>query len=412
MRRQQARNIAPDGAFPVLPAGMQRSDVKKLLRAVRPALGFRAARIEALCNLLELTRPGDWIDPSVEPVCYMTQIECAAICDKTTRAMRDDENAWIKAGLITKTTAANGSRGCFGGGSLKQGISFSPLIAMVPALIATKKQLEADRTERTLLRRKISAARRIFKAALLQLVNLAPEHPEAATLMQEWATLPRRYDSLSAAELSHQLKAVDCLTHNVLALLDLQSQTSCRAEAGFRPYIQDTTEDTSVLCNGSSVDMQPSRKRDDGNPSEAAPAGPPSCREENDGAGSRGHKPELLESFKPRQVYAACSDNMRLYLDAVKGDRALPDELDFVRAAELMLRELGINQSAWDDACDAMGPMEAALSVVVIDAGQYRASRPIHSPGGTLRAFTRRHRAGQLNLTGSIIGMIERSRKK
>ncbi|WP_169310727.1 replication initiation protein RepC [Cereibacter changlensis] len=280
------------------------------------------------------------------------------------------------------------------------------------ALIAIKKQLEADRTERTLMRRKISAVRRIFKAALLQLVTVAPEHPEAATLMQEWAALPRRYDGLSAAELSHQLKAVDGLTHKVLALLDLQSQTSGRAEADFRPYIQDTKEDTFVVCNGSSVDLRPSRKRDDGKPSEVAPAGPPSCREENDGAGSRGHKPELLESFKPRQVYAACSDNMRLYLDTVKGDRALPDPLDFVRAAELMLRELGINQSAWDDACDAMGPMEAALSVVVIDAGQYRASRPIHSPGGALRAFTRKHKAGQLNLAGSIIGMIERRREK
>ncbi|WP_181247789.1 helix-turn-helix domain-containing protein, partial [Cereibacter changlensis] len=295
MGRQQARNIAPDGAFPVLPAGMQRSDVKKLLRAVRPALGFRAARIEALCNLVELTRPGDWIDPGVEPVCYMTQIECAGICDKTPRAMRDDENAWIKAGLVNKTTAANGSRGCFCDGRLKQGISFSPLIAMVPALVAMKKQLEADRTERTLMRRKISAARRIFKAALLQLVTVAPEHPEAATLMQEWAALPRRYDGLSAAELSHQLKAVDGLTHKVLALLDLQSQTSGRAEADFRPYIQDTKEDTFVVCNGSSVDLRPSRKRDDGKPSEVAPAGPPSCREKNDGAGSRGHKPELLE---------------------------------------------------------------------------------------------------------------------
>ncbi|PZX46953.1 replication initiation protein RepC [Cereibacter changlensis] len=391
---------------------MQRDDVAKLLRDVRPAFGFQSARMEALCRLMELTRPGDWTDPGVEPVCYMQQSQCADICNKTPRSLRDDEAAWVKARLVTKTTAANGSRGCFYGGSLKQGICFSPLIAMVPTLIAMKKQMDARRAERTLLRRKISAARRIFKTALFELISLAPDHPEVKGLLQELSDLPRRYDVLSIGELSQLLESVDKCAHHALHLVDLQSKITDQSAYRHRPHIQDTKEDLSVICNGSPVDMQPSRKRDDGNPSEVAPAGTPSCRENNDGGGSRGHKPELLESFKPRQVYAACSDNMRLYLDTVKGDRALPDALDFIRAAELMLRELGINQSAWDDACNAMGPIEAALSVIVIDAGQYRSSRPIHSPGGALRAFTRRHKAGQLNLTGSIIGMIERSREK
>ncbi|PZX46015.1 hypothetical protein [Cereibacter changlensis] len=46
------------------------------------------------------------------------------------------------------------------------------------------------------------------------------------------------------------------------------------------------------------------------------------------------------------QAYAACSDNMRLFLDAVKGARRLPDPIHFARAAYLMLRELGINLPA------------------------------------------------------------------
>jgi replication initiation protein RepC len=46
----------------------------------------------------------------------------------------------------------------------------------------------------------------------------------------------------------------------------------------------------------------------------------------------------------------------------------------------------------------------------VIDANRHHPTRPIHKPGGALRAFTRLHRQGGFNLPGSLIGLLERRR--
>ena len=54
------------------------------------------------------------------------------------------------------------------------------------------------------------------------------------------------------------------------------------------------------------------------------------------------------------------------------------------------------------------GDLRAALCVLVTDANRDHPLTPIRRPGGHLRALTQRHRAGQLNLVGSLIGLAER----
>ena len=396
----------------MLPGRLQRSDVERVMVQVGHALGLPASRVQTLLAMIQRTAPSDWTDPSREPICFEEQQQVARALGKTARSVRTDEAILERVGLLAKTCGADGSRGSFAGGRLRQGISFSPLIERLPELLELAEDLRGRRQQHQILRRKISAARRILKRALEELEAISPVEPAQVDALQAYADLPRRYDRLNLGELSALLETVDNLTHNALSALDLSQQTSGVPEPEFRPHIQDTTKERSVFCNGPSVDMRPSGKPDDIRPSEdGPPSGAPSCSEQKGRAGDRGHKPEFLESFAPRQIYAAATENMRLYLEAVKGDRPLPNQLDFIRAAELMLPELGIHPAAWQEACDVLGDLAAALAVVVIDAGQYRPVRPIHSPGGTLRAFVRRARVGQLNLTGSLIGIIERSRQ-
>lgn len=57
-----------------------------------------------------------------------------------------------------------------------------------------------------------------------------------------------------------------------------------------------------------------------------------------------------------------------------------------------------------------MGAVPAALSVLVIDANRSHPVVPVRSPGGLLRTFTRLHQQGRLNLSGSLIGLVERAR--
>ena len=80
-------------------------------------------------------------------------------------------------------------------------------------------------------------------------------------------------------------------------------------------------------------------------------------------------------------------------------------------AIPLILRELGINPSAWLDACETMGQALAFLSLVVIDRNRYHPHAPVHSPGGALRAFTDRAERGELNLTRAVLGIWERERQ-
>ncbi|MGO4855384.1 replication initiation protein RepC [Phaeovulum sp. W22_SRMD_FR3] len=407
----QADFFPPEGAFPVLSGRLQRSDVERVLVQVGHALGLPDTRLKALLAMIQRTAPSDWTDPSREPVCYEEQQQIAAALGKTPRALRADEAALERAGLLVKTSGADGSRGSFAGGRIRQGICFSPLIARMTQLMDLADRLRAQSQERQSLRRQVSASRRILKSALGSMAELSATDTATYELVEGWSLLPRRYDGLTASELSALLSRVDDLTHKVLSYIEKRGETSGVTESGCRRSIQDTKEETSVSCNGASVFNRPSGKPDDAMRSDADdPIGPASCHEQKDRPGDRGHKPELLESFRPRKIYAAVSENMRLYLDAVKGTRGLPNQLDFIRAAELMLPELGVSTSAWSEACNVLGDLAAALSVCVIDAGQYREISPIHSPGGALRAFTRRARVGQLNLTGSLIGMIERSR--
>ena len=374
---------------PVLPVKMQRGDVERLLPTIRRAYGLSEACALALLLFIQSTRPADWTDPTADPVCHAAQMSLADRLGVSPRAVRYHEVTLERAGLIAKTTAADGSRGRFAGGQVVQGLSLAPLVALVPQLLALATRDEAERLRVLGLRRQCSAARRVLKVAVERLLERAPKAPLTAELLAFYAALPRRYDGLEAEALDALLAGLDEAVDKAQPPARACHDSSGVPEAGFRLSLQDTTEDHSDFCSGS-----------------------PAVRsqEEEHLRFERGHKPGYLDTFTPRRLYAAASEDMRLYIDATKGDRPLPRELDLVRAAILILPELGINHSAWDEAVDAMGDLAAALSVIVIDARRFDPIRPIRSPGGALRSFARLAVAGKLNLHGSLIGLLDRAR--
>ena len=112
--------------------------------------------------------------------------------------------------------------------------------------------------------------------------------------------------------------------------------------------------------------------------------------------------PEFLARLTPETLRNIASEDAALYLD-VTGD--------WQEALPMLLRELGINISAWLDAADVMGEEIAFLAVLVIDRNRFHPTTPIRSPGGALRAFTARARKGELNLTRAVLGIWERERQ-
>lgn len=403
---QYGIEASPQRDFPTLPGRFQRSDVERVVTALSSHLALGGGLLRALLIMIQSTRPSDWTNSCVDAVCYLPQIQVAARLGISPRALRYHENRLEKSGLIVKTVAADGSRGKFGG-EIIQGISFSPLIAAFPGMLDLHDQLQEEERQTAILRRRCSAAKRQLRKNIEQILKAQPKHPELGTFLGVWSATPRRYDGLSRAELEVLLETVDNAARRAHEISGLSGNSSCMADENFRPHIQDTTQDYLESCSGSSANERTARKQAEPCPSPDAQSAPVS-EEKRNGSFDRGHKPQFLETFSPRQLYWMASDDMRLYLDAVKRGDGPPTEHDFIQAAIKILPAMGINPSAWDEAAETMGDMAAALSVIVIDANRNHPQRPIHSPGGALRAFSRLAAAGRLNLHGSLIGLKQR----
>lgn len=408
--RQATSKRAGAADFPALPGTMQRSQVEQLIRHNRRAIGLTKGQTEVLLAMMDQTRPCDWTSGCAEPVCFARQMTIAAITQTTSKTVRDTERVLVRLGLVSKVVADNGHRGSFAGGSVVHGIGFAPLIERIPMLLYLAEAEAQQRQAVEARRKECSAARRVFRMALAQMMECAPDHQLTAEALTAFQELPRRYDGMDLQELEALLEHVDNIASKLLSELDLQDKISGTPEASFRLYIQDTTYEDSEICNASDVMKRPACKQAEAN-SVSATQSVANGLETKPPLADRGHKPEITDSFSMRQIYAAASDGFRLYLDALKGDAPLPNALHLVRAAVQMLRELGINDDAWNEAVTVMGQIRAAVSVLIIDANRSHPITPIHKPGGALRAFSRRDLAGQLNLDGSLIGLLGRCQR-
>lgn len=410
MAYQTLRQLKHDATYPALPDAMQRFHIQELLRDVGHLVGVSVARRHILDTMISLTAPSDWTDPARDAVCYAAQTFVAEKANRSTKAIRDAETAFAAAGLITKTVADNGHRGIYAKGAIVHGLSFAPLISRVYELLEMRRDLEAARIRCQVLRRQCSAARRLLRLALLQLVEIAPLANCTAEALTCFAALPRRYDGMDESKLSALLATVENTLSDVHDYLSLQAKTSGTPEDTFRPYIQDTIEEEIELCNASSIQMEAPCRQVETISTNTTSLSTVRSLENKYAAEYRGHKPEITSSFTPRQIYAAAGPDFKLYLDAVKGNRLLPNPLDLVKAAIMLLPDLHINRSAWDEAVQIMGDLRASIAILVIDKNRHHPVRPIHSPGGALRAFARKASAGELNLDGSLIGILSRSR--
>lgn len=393
---------------PSLPAPYQRRHVVEVLDAIAPKIGLGSAALRVLQIMIRMTTPAAWTNGADEPMCYREQMKVAAVASISTRALRNHEAELERLGLIEKRVGANGSRGRFARGSFVNGISFAPLVVRFVELQNLMQEAEAEVREIEILRRQCSTARRELNRLLADMAEVGHSGSAVVAAVTLKADLPRRYDGLSRTDLEQLFSRVDATVLQLKAERELSQELTATPEGFDRPHIQPTTDSIDVSCSGSSANERPARKRADNNTLAAVPGGTAESHENYAVEPVVSHKPKLTETFTPSQLYSLAGSNMRMYLDArPQPGRPLTD-YDFILAAEQLCGGLGIHLSAWDEAVSTMGDLAASLALLVIDANLMHPVRPIHSPGGALRAFTRRAAAGQLNLHGSLIGLKQR----
>lgn len=379
-------------AYPALPNGFERSHVERLLTRCGDVFGLTPATIRILLVMVQHTRPADWTSPSTPPVCFAAQTVIAEACCRTTRAVRAAETKLTEAGIIHRRVGAGGARGRWGHFTL--GLDFSPLIERMDELTRIEEERIALTKQRTILKKQVSAARRLARSAIEVLADTCPAADDLPTMRMIVESWPRRYDTLPVQALEAMLQRTETLYRKAVSCLEMRSKTSGLSADDDRP-LQEQIEDQNCSCSRhpqpqAQLDLRVHQDEPTAICSEKAKNQP------------KASNLDALAKLTPWNLRQAATANFQLYLDGYRRGEA-PDPMTFVKAAVARCADLHISEDAWEEACHTMGDFAAALSILIIDARTQDRIRPIHSPGGALRAFTRHARAGTLNLVGSLI---------
>ena len=144
----------------------------------------------------------------------------------------------------------------------------------------------------------------------------------------------------------------------------------------------------------------------------ADPKGSTNCLEKKYGEAEADRKKELTEIVNPERLILFGSSDFEQAVRFYQGSNPHISEQDFVLASIDQLHRLGVHSSAYNEAVDTMGDLTTAICLLIIDANLMRSSNPVRNPGGMLRAMTRQHKAGKLNLVGSLIGLEQKQKRK
>ena len=395
----------PPAIHPGLPAGMTKWDALRLVRTLRRELGLSRAACEVLEKLADSTPTADWTHRHRMPVNFRRQIELAQEVGITPRQFRKIEHLLEERGLIERRVASNGYRGRTAaaiGAAGVAGISLAPLIALTPEL--------ASRCERAAAEREACAALRIDIRVAWRALNHLLAHPAAEPLREaSLEVAPPTSDAmlkLGTLELDRCLEAIQNAVRTVQERLARSTRSSGAPEQKARSHTEDTTGTELNTCNAEAPKRTASKLADTNGL--AGPDDPEDCRENKAAVGTGLCNPDRALALTPQALRDLATEELRLYIDNVREPgtpRTLPD---IEQAITWRLPEVGINASAYEEAQETIGWFDAMLAVIVIDRNRSHPATPIRNPGGTLRAFTRRAKAGELNLRASVFGIWAR----
>ncbi|GAW35543.1 hypothetical protein RA2_02606 [Roseovarius sp. A-2] len=373
---------------PALPDGWTKGAVMALLSEIAPHIGLRPARLAVLNYIIGRTRASDWTSPHREPAFFGAQDLAAIELGKTARQLRTDEAALARLGLIVKRVAANGAR--FGRAGL--GLILTPLIARLEEFIALRDRLRAERKHLCALRDLRSLRLRHMKRAISALPLSAIEDPEVTDILASFASWPRS-DALSRLgldQLTAHLQASSELCSRIDDWLEKHGLSSGQPAENFRPFIQNTKEDSQNVEEPSAVDNSATREEfaeSKSSPSPPCPASP---------------------TLSPEGLYNIAGDGLRLMLEARRDQNRPLRERDIIEAAWQLLPMLDIHPSVWFEGQSALGDHGLALCLILVDAGRDHPTYPVRNPGGLMREMVRRAKAGRLDINAGIVALRRR----
>lgn len=288
--------------------------------------------------------------------------------------------ALVEAGLISRKDSPNGKRYAHKdrSGDIEQayGFSLAPLLARVEELADLAQQTAAERKRFLITKEALSICRRDVR----KLISAALEEGAAgdwAAIEGQYLDLVRRIPRTPAIEtLEPILEEMGMLRDEIVNLLESQmnSQKTDANDVRFERHIQNSNTE-------SINELEPSSRNEQGeSPSPA-----------------KRLMREPLKAFPLAMVLKASPD----IADYGPGGR-IDNWRDLMAAAVVVRSMLGVSPSAYQDACDAMGPENAAVAVACI----LERAGHINSAGGYLRDLTRKAERGEFSLGPMLMALM------
>ncbi len=286
----------------------------------------------------------------------------------------------VESGLIVRKDSANGKRFARknNAGEIENAFGFdlSPMLARSEELALIAQNVVAARSAFRKAKENLTICRRDVR----KLISAAMEEGAEgdwlaieAIYVELVARLPR---SPNAEDVADVLNEMVLLRDEIINRLENQqnSQFNSINDAQFEQHIQNS--------NPKSIhEFEPSSEKEQG----AKPDQP--------------GKPKVapLKAFSLGVVLKACQQ----LADYGPGG-AVGNWRDLMSAAVVVRSMLGISPSAYQDACEVMGPENAAVAVGCI----LERANLISSPGGYLRDLTRRAERGEFSLGPVIMALL------
>ena len=413
--------------FEGLPEGVTRLDLLHLVKDVGSAGGFTPRMVNLLEYYVMFTRDCDWTDGN-NPIVYQSLMKTAKHFRVSERQIQYLEKQLFEVGALTWHSSGNNKR--FGvrnteSGEIKFacGIDLSPLAALRKDLERKKEELQFEDEAWFETKRQISWYRSRIRSVIAEAAQLPALRQASAEAQHAYNGIDQHIRTYMTLDYLQELLGAHQEIHNGL-LEALAAHAPAETDCGSINELAkeySSTDAKNFVHSYSTNNSQFSKENTSSSPmgrnasgGSVAASTETNSSHRDGGKAGKGDWIAALAAEKSRiswkQVLAASSDRFKAHFPMEEG-RSL-EWSDVVNAAHDLLPILGISNSAWLEACMVLGRDGAALAVMIIDQKAQDPENQIRNPGGYLRGMTARARKGELNLHGSIFGLLKREGDK
>ncbi|MEX2696355.1 plasmid replication protein RepC [Rhizobium mongolense] len=286
----------------------------------------------------------------------------------------------VDAGLIVRKDSANGKRYARKdkAGTIESAFGFdlSPLLMRAEELAGIAQKVAANRLALKRAKESLTICRRDVRKLITAAIEEGADgdwEKIESVFVELIRRLPR---SPSLPDLADLLDEMKILQEEILNMLDFHGKTENYStnDAHNEHHIQ--TSNTESIS-----ELEPSREKEQG------------ARASQ----SRDQKSEPMKAFPLGMVLRACPD-----ITAYGPGGAIGSWRDLMAAAVTVRSMLGVSPSAYQEACETMGPENAAATIACI----LERAGHINSAGGYLRDLTARARQGEFSLGPVLMALL------